>query len=283
MQWFRFHRIIIKLNSHVRACLLRLLLSLWLLRIVRAGQPSHHVAANDGHGSGLRSLCHHLFEFRLLIGTAFVIPIDVRRRECQSRRDHDQPPEVELQDPNDHEARPNRGGSVQSGPKDGTVKLVDVSVLGTLENPGRFVAIDLVPPAQSDQEPTGDILDHPEIGRQQKDADHRDGNEIGTAVPPLAIGGEPSSKNIEKEGQALEEQVEDANDGMGRLRERLAQERVAGGLGGGSDGHRRRVVEGRGIFHAVLRYRKVQVVRSHLVVFCFLLLFFVVVVVVVDD
>jgi len=67
------------------------------------------------------------------------------------------------------------------------------------------IVVDVVPPAQTHQQPSRDVLDRPEVGGQEEHHKHKAGDE-GVA--------EPAAEHVDHDGGAPEEQVEEGDVGV---------------------------------------------------------------------
>mmetsp|Transcript_1958 Transcript_1958/g.4830 ORF Transcript_1958/g.4830 Transcript_1958/m.4830 type:complete len:215 (-) Transcript_1958:322-966(-) len=200
-----------------------LLLLLWLLLLLllrllttATGHETHQTGSHHVHGSLLRALLHHLFEFGLLVRAALVVTVHVRTRHTNGHEVDDEPRKFQTEDLDDRQHAPDDRGRVKDSPKDILVELVVCSVLRAFEDPLRSLAFHLVPPAKADKETAGHILHGPKVECQQEDADDDDGHEIASG---LVLVHQLVTHQVDDESQALEEDVEEAHEGVRRLTE----------------------------------------------------------------
>mmetsp|Transcript_6077 Transcript_6077/g.37674 ORF Transcript_6077/g.37674 Transcript_6077/m.37674 type:complete len:219 (+) Transcript_6077:116-772(+) len=125
--------------------------------------------------TGAHDIIGHAGHLLFGIFAAFPVPHDVGRSQHDGHDGDQQVIEVELDAGNDGKEGPSRRCRKKPGPEPGGFLLVD----GTLVHVRRFklpfarsIFFDFVPPSQSDQEPSCDVLDHPEIHGQKNNADH---------------------------------------------------------------------------------------------------------------
>ena len=171
----------------------------------RVGEESKQTRSDGTHGTRLSAGLHHLLELSLSIGAAFVISVDVCDAEGQGHEDDDEPLNVELEQADEKQAEPEQGRDVKDGPEDGRIELVDdLVVSGAFEDPLGAIAFDLVPPSQANEQPSGDVLHDPEIGRQGEDAADGERDELGSRRVTGGILGEEAAEDVKEERDALE-------------------------------------------------------------------------------
>mmetsp|Transcript_4557 Transcript_4557/g.10332 ORF Transcript_4557/g.10332 Transcript_4557/m.10332 type:complete len:201 (-) Transcript_4557:245-847(-) len=125
------------------------------------------------------------------------------QRECGGNEE--QPVETQPEERADSKKEPHNGGQDETKPEDTNIERRTLQViLLRLKFPFcRAVVAHLTPPAQSHHQSACHILDGPEVKGKEKHAQHKNIDEAR---------GEPCSKDVRKEGQRLETEVEEGGD-----------------------------------------------------------------------
>lgn len=98
--------------------------------------------------------------------------------DYKKRTDERQPHELKSHQRQDGQRHPQDGLGVDGEPEEAAVGRVDLARgrVAALEDPAAVArrGVDLVPPAQADQSPPGDVLQVVEVGGEQEDSDDED-------------------------------------------------------------------------------------------------------------